>query len=66
MNAAVRLKRYIQQLTFAKGQCEKNLSKFGWNGNYSNDLVSYLKGVKKFEILIIICIQNRILRCQKY
>ncbi|XP_036347274.1 sorting nexin-25-like isoform X2 [Rhagoletis pomonella] len=37
MNAAVRLKRYVQQLTFAKGQCEKNLAKYGWNGNYTSD-----------------------------
>ncbi|XP_037932093.1 sorting nexin-25-like, partial [Teleopsis dalmanni] len=38
ISAAVRLKRYVQQLNFAKIQCEKNLSKFGWNGNYSSDL----------------------------
>ncbi|KAM8721024.1 hypothetical protein ACLKA7_006972 [Drosophila subpalustris] len=37
LTAAVRLKRYVQQLTLAKGQCEKNLAKFGWNGNYSSD-----------------------------
>lgn len=40
LTAAVRLKRYVQQLTLAKGQCEKNLAKFGWNGNYSSDTVS--------------------------
>ncbi|XP_068158890.1 sorting nexin-25 [Drosophila tropicalis] len=38
LTAAIRLKRYVQQLTFAKAQCEKNLSKFGWNGNYSSDI----------------------------
>ncbi|XP_053948481.1 sorting nexin-25 isoform X2 [Anastrepha ludens] len=38
MNAAVRLKRYVQQLTFAKAQCEKNLGKYGWNGNYTSDV----------------------------
>ncbi|XP_023168988.2 sorting nexin-25 [Drosophila hydei] len=37
LTAAVRLKRYVQQLSVAKGQCEKNLAKFGWNGNYSSD-----------------------------
>ncbi|XP_030569463.1 sorting nexin-25 [Drosophila novamexicana] len=37
LTAAVRLKRYVQQLSLAKGQCEKNLAKFGWNGNYSSD-----------------------------
>ncbi|XP_037824620.1 sorting nexin-25 isoform X1 [Lucilia sericata] len=36
--AATRLKRYIQQLTYAKAQCEKNLEKYGWNGNYSSDV----------------------------
>ncbi|KNC28406.1 hypothetical protein FF38_02115 [Lucilia cuprina] len=36
--AATRLKRYIQQLTYAKVQCEKNLEKYGWNGNYSSDV----------------------------
>ncbi|KAH8287774.1 hypothetical protein KR054_012675, partial [Drosophila jambulina] len=35
--AAVRLKRYVRQLTMAKSECEKNLAKFGWNGNYSSD-----------------------------
>lgn len=39
LTAAVRLKRYVQQLSYAKSQCEKNLSKFGWNGNYSSDMV---------------------------
>ncbi|XP_030378073.1 sorting nexin-25 [Scaptodrosophila lebanonensis] len=38
LTAAVRLKRYVQQLTLAKAQCEKNLAKFGWNGNYSSDI----------------------------
>ncbi|XP_073833458.1 sorting nexin snazarus [Musca autumnalis] len=38
ISAAVRLKRYVQQLTYAKNMCEKNLEKFGWNGNYSSDL----------------------------
>ncbi|XP_016997620.2 sorting nexin-25 [Drosophila takahashii] len=37
LTAAVRLKRYVRQLTMAKGECEKNLAKFGWNGNYSSD-----------------------------
>ncbi|KAH8363775.1 hypothetical protein KR200_003648 [Drosophila serrata] len=36
--AAVRLKRYVRQLTMAKSECEKNLAKFGWNGNYSSDI----------------------------
>lgn len=38
LTAAVRLKRYVRQLTIAKGECEKNLAKFGWNGNYSSDI----------------------------
>lgn len=38
INAAFKLKKYIQQLSFAKGQCEKNLTKLGWVGNCSNDL----------------------------
>ncbi|XP_055371063.1 sorting nexin-25 [Condylostylus longicornis] len=38
VSAALRLKRYVQQLTFAKSQCEKNLSKFGWDGHFTNDL----------------------------
>ncbi|XP_055841813.1 sorting nexin-25 isoform X1 [Episyrphus balteatus] len=38
LTTAVRLKRYVQQLTFAKQQCEKNLLKFGWKGNNSNDM----------------------------
>lgn len=42
MAAALKLKRYIQQLSFAKSQCEKNLSRIGWEGNFSNDLVSFI------------------------
>ncbi|XP_017116310.1 sorting nexin-25 [Drosophila elegans] len=38
LTAAVRLKRYVRQLTMAKNECEKNLAKFGWNGNYSSDV----------------------------
>lgn len=38
INAAFKLKKYIQQLSFAKSQCEKNLTKLGWVGNCSNDL----------------------------
>lgn len=37
--AAVKLKRYIQQLSYAKAQCEKNLMKLGWKGGFANDLV---------------------------
>ncbi len=39
--AAIKLKRYIQQLSFAKAQCEKNLMQLGWKGSFANDLVSY-------------------------
>ena len=38
INIALKLKKYIQQLSFAKSQCEKNLTKWGWVGNCSNDL----------------------------
>lgn len=38
--AALKLKKYIQQLTFAKAQCEINLTKLGYTENFANDLVS--------------------------
>jgi sorting nexin-25 len=39
LNVALKLKKYIQQLSFAKSQCEKNLTNsLGWVGNCSNDL----------------------------
>lgn len=38
VRAALRLKKYIQQLSLAKSQSEKNLTKLGWVGNCSNDL----------------------------
>ncbi|SPP89957.1 blast:Sorting nexin-25 [Drosophila guanche] len=38
LTAAVRLKRYVRQLILAKAECEKNLAKFGCNGNYSSDI----------------------------
>lgn len=40
LTAATKLKRYIQQLSYAKAQCEKNLGRLGWSGNFSNVLVS--------------------------
>lgn len=39
MVTALKIKRYIQQLSFAKSQCEKNLTKLGWEGNFNQDLV---------------------------
>uniref|UniRef100_A0A182VT22 Sorting nexin-25 n=1 Tax=Anopheles minimus TaxID=112268 RepID=A0A182VT22_9DIPT len=36
--ATLRLKRYIQQLSFAKSQCEKCLTRLGWQGSVSNDV----------------------------
>uniref|UniRef100_A0A182QU64 Sorting nexin-25 n=1 Tax=Anopheles farauti TaxID=69004 RepID=A0A182QU64_9DIPT len=36
--AALRLKRYIQQLSFAKSQCEKGLARLGWEGSVSSDV----------------------------
>ncbi|XP_049300058.1 sorting nexin-25-like [Anopheles funestus] len=36
--ATLRLKRYIQQLSFAKSQCEKCLTRLGWEGSVSNDV----------------------------
>lgn len=41
--AANKLKRYIQQLSFAKLQCEKNLARLGWTGNFPNEWVSTIK-----------------------
>lgn len=37
--AATKLKRYVQQLSFAKTQCEKSLNKLGWTGNFPSDSV---------------------------
>lgn len=34
INAARKLKRYINQLTYAKRQCEKRLSDLGWDINF--------------------------------
>lgn len=32
-----KLRRYVQQLTYAKAQCEKRLARLGWTGAYAND-----------------------------
>ena len=40
LGAVMKLKRFIQQLTFAKAQCEKGLTKLGWTGSCTNDLVN--------------------------
>ncbi|XP_018331771.1 sorting nexin-25 isoform X2 [Agrilus planipennis] len=34
VNAAKKLKRYISQLTYAKGECEKRMKDLGWDLNY--------------------------------
>ena len=39
MQAAIKLKRYLQQLSYAKIQCEKLLTKLGWEGNFTNSIV---------------------------
>ncbi|XP_039440568.1 sorting nexin-25 [Culex pipiens pallens] len=59
ITAAIKLKKYIQQLSFAKGQCEKCLSKFGWDGNVSNDvdlsildILSTVAGRRHFTIFL--------------
>uniref|UniRef100_A0A182U7J3 Sorting nexin-25 n=1 Tax=Anopheles melas TaxID=34690 RepID=A0A182U7J3_9DIPT len=36
--ATQRLKRYIQQLSYAKSQCEQCLARLGWEGCVSNDV----------------------------
>lgn len=38
MNMAIKLKRYLQQLSYAKAQCEKSLAKLGWEAEFANDL----------------------------
>lgn len=35
INAAKKLKRYIEQLMFAKKECEKRMSDLGWNMEYN-------------------------------
>ncbi|XP_058443112.1 sorting nexin-25 [Malaya genurostris] len=59
ITASLKLKKYIQQLSFAKSQCEKNLSKLGWNGNVSNDvdlsildILSTVAGRRHFTIFL--------------
>lgn len=59
INVALKLKKYVQQLSFAKSQCEKNLMKLGWAGNCSNDsnmslqdILSTVVGRKYFIIFL--------------
>lgn len=40
LSTAIRIKKYIQQLTFAKTQCEKQLVKIGCEDNFPDDIVS--------------------------
>lgn len=40
LSGALKLKRYIQQLTFAKVQAEKSLLRLGWSGSFENNMVS--------------------------
>ncbi|KAG5684661.1 hypothetical protein PVAND_013879 [Polypedilum vanderplanki] len=60
INCALKLKKYIQQLSYAKNQCEKALNKCGWVGNCSNDelnltlqdILSTVIGRKYFTIFL--------------
>ncbi|XP_055601426.1 sorting nexin-25 [Uranotaenia lowii] len=59
ITASLKLKKYIQQLSFAKTQCEKNLSKLGWDGNVSNDvdlsildILSTVAGRRHFTVFL--------------
>ncbi|XP_052862732.1 sorting nexin-25-like [Anopheles cruzii] len=36
--AGIKLKKYIQQLAFAKSQCEKCLTRLGWEGSVGKDV----------------------------
>lgn len=40
INAAKKLKKYIDQLMFAKKECEKRMSDLGWNMDYNIKNVS--------------------------
>lgn len=54
ISAALKLKRYIQQLSFAKKQCEKNLTKMGWNGGDLSllDILSTVVGRRYFTMFL--------------
>ncbi|KXJ81886.1 sorting nexin-25 [Aedes albopictus] len=59
ITASLKLKKYIQQLSFAKSQCEKCLSKLGWDGNVSNeidlsilDILSTVAGRRHFMVFL--------------
>lgn len=59
INAALKLKKFIQQLSYAKNQVESSLEKLGWVGNCSNDLnlslqdiLSTIIGRKYFTIFL--------------
>lgn len=59
INAALKLKKFIQQLSYAKNQVENSLEKLGWVCNCSNDLnlslqdiLSTIIGRKYFTIFL--------------
>jgi sorting nexin-25 len=59
INAALKLKKFIQQLSYAKNQVEGSLEKLGWVGNCSNDLnlslqdiLSTIIGRKYFTVFL--------------
>lgn len=39
LSSAIRFKKFVQQLTFAKAQCDKQLVKLGCSDNVAKDLV---------------------------
>lgn len=59
MNMAIKLKRYIQQLAYAKAQCENSLLKLGWKTELSKDLemslaeiLNHLVGRRYFTLFL--------------
>ena len=57
--SALKLKRYIDQLSFAKSQCETILKKLGWEGNLPdhvhislNEILTSVAGRKYFSLFL--------------
>lgn len=53
INAAKKLKRYINQLTYAKKECEKRLTSLGWDLGFQFQDDSKRVCLRFFSILII-------------
>lgn len=66
INAAKKLKKYIEQLMFAKKECEKRMTDLGWNIDYNVKNVCFCTFILKHFFLIVDLLYHRFYHCYQF